>query len=259
MLLICNGMIRSGSTLLYNIARSIVVSRRAGTAHGWRDNADDSGLVKQLLEWNKSSDWHVIKTHHVPSGLLDTAQFRDVHFLYCYRDLRDVAISANRQFFWEGDRLLAQVKHAVQTWHQMQNCPNTLTFAYEELLGDIPFVVRSVAAHLDVETNEHFVRCCAEEWSQEAVKKRQESLPLRLRIRRFAKRSLAQLGLLDFARPLIRRIPTWVKGQKGHHPTTLFQTEHITSSQSLLESDISSELQIISSIYSDWLSKHGSR
>jgi hypothetical protein len=258
MLLICNGMIRSGSTLLFNIAQSIVVSHGVGTAHGWKGDTEDSGLVEQLLEWDNSSDWHVIKTHRAPIGLLDASQFSDVYYLYSYRDLRDVAISANRQFCWEGDRLLAGVRNAVQTWHQMQDIPNTLTFCYEDLLSDIPFVVRSVAAHLDVAIDEHYVLCCAEEWSREAVMKRQERLPARLRIRRSAKLSLARLGLLDFARPLIEQIPARVKG-RPHQSTTLIHPEHISSDQSLLKPNISRELQIISSIYSDWLSKHDYR
>lgn len=78
------GMPRSGSTLLYNIIREILGQRFKNLASGWIDD------INQFPK----GDSYLIKTHWISKYLI----WRSKYIFYTFRDLRDVAVSAQRKF-----------------------------------------------------------------------------------------------------------------------------------------------------------------
>ncbi|MCB0508971.1 MAG: hypothetical protein KDD21_11800 [Bacteroidetes bacterium] len=87
------GMIRSGSTLLYNILRIILQMKYNGNIScGWIDDYDK-------LEKNRR---YLIKTHSINRKLVFGAE----HIFYTYRDIRECLLSFKIRFGTEPTKAL---------------------------------------------------------------------------------------------------------------------------------------------------------
>jgi hypothetical protein len=110
-------MARGGSTLLYNVARTLVECAAAGSGHGFVTSAETHGCYcspEQLAVWAASDAWHVVKTHEVLRGCADYIKGDRTRVLYIYWDLRDVAVSMKRAFYIDGEKLLSTMGKAVR-------------------------------------------------------------------------------------------------------------------------------------------------
>jgi hypothetical protein len=110
MLVICNGMERSGSTLQYNIARLIVETKGLGRSEGYpfKQGEWEKGAAI-LQQWQLCSDWVVIKAHSIHPKLESLARDKNTRVLYIFRDPRDVAASCKEFLDIEGPELLAKM------------------------------------------------------------------------------------------------------------------------------------------------------
>ncbi|OAD20264.1 hypothetical protein THIOM_004044, partial [Candidatus Thiomargarita nelsonii] len=106
MLIVCNGMLRSGSTLQYNLLKSIVESHNLGGAEGYFSSEQFQSLRKKFERWGISSEIIVIKTHDIIPYSEEMIKSGTMKICYTYRDIRDVAVSAQRKFDLDGDKLL---------------------------------------------------------------------------------------------------------------------------------------------------------
>ena len=102
MLIVCNGMIRSGSTLQYNLIRLQVEATFSGKAEGFIGKKELNS--ERLQFWQKDVALHVIKSHDI---LPEWMRAEGIKLVYIYRDIRDVAVSLKNKSGRTGDRLLA--------------------------------------------------------------------------------------------------------------------------------------------------------
>ena len=137
MLIVCNGMIRSGSTLQYNMIRMLIDELGAGQAEGFfeKDDVDSSKLM--FSEWEEDSKFHIIKMHEMYPFMPEENREEKVCVLYIYRDIRDVAVSAKRKFGLQGNDLIGALDRAIYLSDKIKNLPNVLCQRYEDVFINI--------------------------------------------------------------------------------------------------------------------------
>lgn len=129
------GMPRSGSTLMYNIVRQILIQGNAGTL--------SSGWIEELFDLPQAN-FFLIKSHNLDRFQLVRAN----HIFYSYRDIRDALVSLSRKFDCQPSLEIAR------TWIEQYKIAKKharMMIRYEDMVSDIPATVNSIARHLKMQ------------------------------------------------------------------------------------------------------------
>ena len=141
-LILAAGMVRSGSTWLYNAVRLVLARATPGVYGCWVDdfNREEANAAPNVL----------IKLHAMDE---DMASRADVVFT-CHRDLRDVALSI-QDIGWTDDRekILEYVSYA-RTCHEFWSGRAALDLRYESIVRTPLNVLRHIAAKLDADLSD---------------------------------------------------------------------------------------------------------
>jgi hypothetical protein len=126
MLVVCNGMPRSGSTYQYNVARLVVAATELGVAHsylepGFTDMRGDGWPPEVFRGWIDDDAYHVVKMHEPHPTAVGAISDGRVRVLYIHRDIRDVAASVKRVRHRKGDSLLERVGRAVTLYYTFRD------------------------------------------------------------------------------------------------------------------------------------------
>lgn len=228
MIVFCGGMIRSGSTLQFQIASDLLETR--GACERW-PYLEPEQLELRLSKSDGGNLRGVIKTHVLTSSALALLQQKQAKAVYCYRDLRDVAVSAMRVFGhdWAAMKALQVLQRAITQELLWRAQPEVLVQRYEQFITNLPAAVAEIADHLDVKLQPGEAERIAANYT------------------------------LDMQR---KKIATWeatsAPGQT-YHPRELLHSKHIERGEigcwrHTLDPAIADE---ITTKYSDWLSAHG--
>lgn len=130
-------MPRSGSTLMYNIIRQVLLRKYSG--------ALSSGWIEEIYDL-PSADVFLIKTHH-----LDRFKaIRANHIFYSYRDIRDALVSMSRKFKCKPS--LAIAREWIDQFYFAKKCARIM-IRYEDMASDISSTILSIAQCLDAQSN----------------------------------------------------------------------------------------------------------
>ena len=180
MLVISAGMQKSGSGYLYNLVNDLEIAggkadaREIKCRHGLENimlqhnnNIGPLHLTKLLRLWwvsIKENDF-VVKTHSRPDlGVRILNRLGLVKMIYCYRDPRDVLLSAidhGKKSLAQGtednfihmiafDVALRNVSGWVEIWKQYYAIPDVLLIKYEDLMNDPRTTIRSIQDFLGI-------------------------------------------------------------------------------------------------------------
>lgn len=150
MMVFCGGMIRSGSTLQFQIAYQMLTRRKI--CRRWTYLVPER-LERKLRRLDGTQVSGLAKTHVLTPSAMKFLQQGKAKALYCFRDLRDVAVSGMRAFGYDwarfkADRLLEDAVTAEQVWRAQ---PGLLVQRYEQFMTDLPAAVTEIAQHLEIE------------------------------------------------------------------------------------------------------------
>jgi len=133
-LIISDGMPRSGSTLIFNIIKLILLSDKCyKVSYGWIKDLHtlDRGniyLIKtQGIDW-----WKVLRAHKV---------------FYSYRDIRNILISRYRMFGKKPS--IEMVRKYIQHFKYMESKAD-LMLRYEDIVNDLYDTVKRIAKYLEI-------------------------------------------------------------------------------------------------------------
>jgi len=131
---LCAGMIRSGSTLQFQLAAAIVEAAGAGERLPWEPEVE---LERTLEVIRDEPGLRVVKAHICTPGLAAWAG-GGAPVLYVHRDLREVAASLMRKLRIGIDELLARrwLDGAIAAYAAWTSMPNVLVRRYAELVED---------------------------------------------------------------------------------------------------------------------------
>lgn len=145
MLAVCCGMIRSGSTLQYNLVRNLVEATDMGRGVGFIGNPSQDD---RLRPWSQDSAWRVVKMHHVADWMFEEQARTSIRFFFSHRDLRDVAASAKRKFGWPSPQVWQAIDAAIGLQRRLQDLPEAQIHRYADLSTDPSTVLAAIAKFL---------------------------------------------------------------------------------------------------------------
>lgn len=246
MLIVCNGMMRSGSTLQYNLARLLVGHDSNGIAHGYIEAKDlKVGILEQ---WVDSRELHLIKMHelHPSVSKLALEKPAKVKVLYIYRDLRDVAVSAMRVFENKTKMsLYAALDDAIDNDTRIRALGNAIIERYEDFVNNTYGAASRYADLLNLNVAEGEIEEIVKLCSPDNISKKLVE-----------KNEVSKMGAL------IERIRGLFARQKyDHDPVTLMHENHISSKQDGKEKWKTTNWSLdnleVQSRYEIWLSDRG--
>ena len=139
MLVLCNGMPRSGSTLQYNVVAGLVDAAGAGTAGGGIE--DTGGTAEDLRTVAATDTMLVYKTHDVLPHVVPWLERGESGVFVCYifRDLRDVAVSVREKHGPNDAEMFGLLDRAVAAYDTLvplRESPHVLWQRYEDVIAD---------------------------------------------------------------------------------------------------------------------------
>jgi hypothetical protein len=167
-LVVCNGMLRSGSTMQYNLARSLVAAAGAGGGEGFFTEAELAAMGPRIAEWQSDSRYHIVKTHDVCEWLLDAGEHTRI--CYIHRDLRDVAASIRRK--WPERELMPSLDRAVDAYRRITAGADVLVQKYEDFALDPVGTAVELTRYLRLDLSPEAIRGAVEENSVERAAER---------------------------------------------------------------------------------------
>ena len=193
MIIVCNGMLRAGSTLQYNLACSLLEKYSLCSREGFYTSNQIDNLKESMSKWEEEDVFHVLKTHELHPFFKKRAPSGRIRFLYIYRDIRDVAVSVKLKFKRTDKEMIREIDCAVAVFNELCSTEGVLWQKYEEVVGDLSSAVRSQAAFLGLEPSEDMVHQVVEECSMSEAKRSTASLPMVAM--RFVQQSLQKVGV----------------------------------------------------------------
>lgn len=269
MLVICNGMMRAGSTLQYNLVRCLLEELSAGESHGYFE-ASGLGDSAELPTWLASPQRHAVKMH----ALWDRPDFvreGQLKRCYVYRDIRDVAASARQKFPITWDELLVILEEAIEVHELILENSGVLTQRYETMIADPSIACAELAQYLDVEvTPAHCrlltARCVAE------LTRLPNQFPHKQRLRHHfdharVKLTKSMIALVpQSVRQQLRRLglqqvnDAWTQTRSQADPKTLMHPDHFSPTRgqpgAWLQVFSLEEQSVLETRFADWLTRH---
>lgn len=150
----CAGMIRSGSTLQFQLASSMVEHALMGQRVEYVPESEFETVLHRHAEYHGLK---VFKAHICTPTLAKVAQAEKAKVIYCYRDIRDVAVSAMRKFGLSFDALIdaGWLDQATLDYRAWTTMPHVLVSRYEEIIRDQRIEASRIAGFLglDIDLN----------------------------------------------------------------------------------------------------------
>ncbi|MGH2412213.1 MAG: sulfotransferase domain-containing protein [Microcystaceae cyanobacterium] len=231
MLVVCCGMMRSGSTLQYQIAVSIVEKAGKGSGLGEIRQVSCSELEKN----NIKNEIQVVKVHKFEylKGAKEAIEQGKAVGLYSFRDIRDVTVSLMVMRKTDFDRLIfhnPEIQQCLKDFYAWTSIRGMMISQYEVIVNNLTEEVLKIANHLKVDLSVEDAQAIANEYS---IKKQ------RVRIKTWKERS--------------------GKNTRTHEPKTLLHYNHINSGQSQQWVNALTPLQIayLENMAGDWLQMQG--
>lgn len=246
MLIVCNGMPRSGSTLQYNLARTLVEKMGVGEGHGYFDQPTELG--SRLLEWSNDDGYHVAKTHAVHPEIIVMTASGSACITYIYRDIRDVAVSLKRAFkVRREEALLRTLDTAITSHYSIKSIKGEVLWQkYEHTVANVPDAVWTQAKFLGLEPTESIVSEVADECSIENSRRVAESIS-------------RDGGLKTKLLPWLHRVR--IRHYAYDRERTLLHHNHISStsgSTNIWRKELKRhEANLLTERYKEWLQEEG--
>jgi hypothetical protein len=229
----CGGMHRSGSTLQFQIAATLV---------------EDAGIGKRI-EWAKPdlfphvrdktadlSGLKVFKSHNCTEEIIAEFEKQNAVGVYIFRDIREVTASYMRKHSARFEAILKAglIERSLENYHRWTALNGVLISKYEEVVLDLHNEVKRIASHIGVSLpDEHYHRIS-------------EDLALDNQIQRIKR----------FSRTTAKEARA---GKSIFDPRTLLHLNHITSGtngnwQNALSQE---QIALIESKTANWLLRNG--
>jgi hypothetical protein len=169
----CGGMIRSGSTLQYQIASELIERLNIGQRTTWHDATAHASILIDQPEVGLST----FKTHQLTERVKELCTNRQSTSLYIYRDLRDVLSSYQEKFsiYLTGKKLEDWLTTILTIDGNWRTLPSVYISRYEDVIPSITSEVINISKYLGIDCPDNLVNHIASSLSYDAQKDRIDS------------------------------------------------------------------------------------
>jgi hypothetical protein len=151
-IIICNGVIRSGSTWSFNVCRLLgqLLARQRGEKFG-SIYLEEPRLTQFLeVEIPLKDGVGVIKCHALGPMALEWIRTGKAKAVCTFRDPRD-CVASDMSFWGKGfEESVGRVWDGLRTLASYDDFGRTLFVRYEEMMHDRPWQIRQIAAYLNI-------------------------------------------------------------------------------------------------------------
>jgi len=171
MWIFCCGMLRSGSTLHYQLTKELVELKNLGYGLGWAEGEKFYDLYEKHRHNNTIK---VIKIHRYIPKAKELTVAGEAKIIHVYRDVRDIVVSIlnkDKKSFWDIIRanLLQSLVIESKSWCNLESA---LVSKYEDMVDDLPKETKKIAEYLEINLEEGLADRIALNFSIEQQKKR---------------------------------------------------------------------------------------
>ncbi|MEO0514398.1 MAG: hypothetical protein AAF086_03775 [Planctomycetota bacterium] len=228
MLILCNGMIRSGSTIQYNLVQSLLEEAGVGTGMGFiNDKQDDAADQYERLCTDSATT--AAKAHHRISALDRYGVAGQVRVCATYRHPLDVAGSAKTKFGWPWPEILDKMQEGIEVHAWATGLDHAIVQRYESLVEDLPGATAELNEKLGLGLDQEAVRRIADSHTVEKATQTAEKLKATARKRAKLRSAFGRLGLLSAARALHHRLPAGLQLKPPVDAKTNLHHNHISA------------------------------
>lgn len=265
MIVFCNGMIRAGSTLQYNLVRGLIEKSHLGEGVGYFTVDQLNAMEREVEEWKNSQKLYIIKSHQLLPGVLELVEQNVARICYSFRDVRQVATSAIYKWGWDFDTLVDSLDDAIKTFDELSLVQRgVLTQRYENIVSNVENEVRHIVSFLNITVSDQVIDEVINENSLEAVLKKTAMVDPSATSPKASLRHTWSLfrgvlgkiggGGVDPGEPVKNR-----RHANRYDARTLLHSNHVTDlsteQRNLLITH--EQFQFIDDRYSDWLQAQG--
>lgn len=233
MIVISNGMLRSGSTLQYNLAASVLETAGPLERAGFLGDFVQPDSRAKLEAMKASNGWTILKTHEAPLE----RDFYDerVVVLFSYRDVRDIAASIKKKWGYPFEQIVSDIAAMIEIEEAFGHVPNVHVQSYEKLFDTPQLAVVELAKALGQNLDDYIIHSIADENSV-ATKEGEKSKD-------------------GFVSRIASRI-----FPKGYDQKSLLHPDHISKTGGKggdwVNQFTDKELETLNNRFGDWLQKH---
>lgn len=201
---VCCGMLRSASTLQYQLTITLLTKLGLGRGLGIQSAASFPQLFRDHIQERAIL---VIKMHEYSDDVEALVVSGNAKLIYSYRDIRDVIISWMRMQGWSFEQILERrfiEDSCLYPYEKWTSLSDVLITRYENLVNSqLTGEVRRIAAHLGLDVAENLVQWTANNHTIENQK--------------------AQIARFDYVQKGVQ------SGATSYNPDTLLHNNHIWS------------------------------
>lgn len=175
----CAGMIRSGSTLQFQLTSTIVERATIGSRVKYAPESEFENIKKEFPDSER--ELMVFKVHVCTPTLAQECLDERARVIYSYRDIRDVAVSAIRKFGMSFDQLIETkwLDQAIADYYRWTALPSISVSRYEEVYNNVIGEAKKINAYLGFPLQPLVVEEVAADYTIEKQKLRIEQIRVR--------------------------------------------------------------------------------
>ncbi len=161
-------MIRSGSTVQYQVVAELVERHQLGRRAGF---VDDQNVADILASARTTPGMAVLKSHELIPELRSALEQGNLRLFYTFRDLRAVAVSAMRKWELPFTHVISRngwLETAVRASTEIMAVPDVCLSRYEDIVSALPGEVIRWAALIGLAISPSDAFALAGEFSLEA-------------------------------------------------------------------------------------------
>ncbi len=182
MLIICNGMQRSGSTLQYNWVVALAEMKNVGINEGFFTVTDFLNKLENIQTWVNDEVFHIIKAHDFLPICKLNYQNDKIKIIYIYRDLRDVALSLKIKYAASDKNILQTIDRMVEIYDKIKKHPYSLIQCYEEVIENKAKAISEIIKFLNMELNYEAIQKVLKGTDIQEIQKKIKRMPIRYKI-----------------------------------------------------------------------------
>jgi Sulfotransferase domain len=167
MVVLCDGMMRSGSTWSFNVALKLV---QAGDPDRKVFGLFSDAPAVPLAAVRPRSSHLVIKTHHLSPSAYDLCCTGAIRAIYTWRHPYDAIVSGSRMFGFSMEHWIDALRNALRVWSFHRATDSACIVSYEAIMREPSASIERIASYLDLRIQPEKVRQIAEETSIERLK-----------------------------------------------------------------------------------------
>ncbi len=177
MIIFCCGLMRSGSTLQYQITEALVEKLGVGTGYGWLPSIENQEDFWQRATESDRDNYYIVKIHGFGRQFATLIAQDKARAIYVYRDLRDVVTSfmSWRNSSFEGVIRAQWIEKVLRDSQNWESLDHIHIAQYEVMMADIQAEVAAIAEHLGLHATPELIQEVADQCS---IKKQRQKMAL---------------------------------------------------------------------------------